>query len=166
MPTTLVHNLAESELPTVPAPEQRRVFRETDWVSAFLHRWKSHGSFSASIEASQDWPSNLYPFYGTRDPLLVADELHTAGCSPPPPDWERIRGLAEDPDVTPTVNTAIPPDPQAAFTLPATGAELIKPGDKLDQNVVDFATAVVVLCAAIADRSGYSGRQIREALLK
>ncbi|CAN7771410.1 hypothetical protein LJR290_007539 [Variovorax sp. LjRoot290] len=42
-------------------------------------------------------------------------------------------------------------DQRAEFVKAAVAAGLIRPGDPLDQNVVDFAHAVVELCASIGD---------------
>ena len=43
-------------------------------------------------------------------------------------------------------------DQRAEFVNAAVNAGLIRPGDPLDQNVIDFAHAVVELCAGIGDR--------------
>ena len=43
-------------------------------------------------------------------------------------------------------------DPRAEFTAAAVRAGLIQPGDKLDQNLVDFAHEIVTLAARVADR--------------
>lgn len=45
-------------------------------------------------------------------------------------------------------------DARAAFTELAVEHGLIRPGDKLDQNVVDFAMSIVELCASIGDDYG------------
>jgi hypothetical protein len=42
-------------------------------------------------------------------------------------------------------------DPVAQFTALAVEHGLIRDGDRLDQNMIDFATGVVSLCAAVAD---------------
>ena len=46
------------------------------------------------------------------------------------------------------------PDPRALFTELAAKHGLIKPGDKLDMNIIEFAIGVVDLCAGIADGYG------------
>lgn len=45
-------------------------------------------------------------------------------------------------------------DPEAQFAALAAELNLIRPGDKLDQNMLDFAHGVVSLCAALGDRYG------------
>lgn len=45
-------------------------------------------------------------------------------------------------------------DPRAVFTELAAKHGLIKPGDKLDTNILEFAIGVVDLCAGIADGYG------------
>ena len=46
------------------------------------------------------------------------------------------------------------PDPRAVFNALAAKHGLIKPGDKLDTNIIAFAIGVVDLCAGIADGYG------------
>lgn len=43
-------------------------------------------------------------------------------------------------------------DPVAQFTALAVAHGLIRPGDKLDQNMIDYAAGAVALAAAIADQ--------------
>ena len=43
-------------------------------------------------------------------------------------------------------------EPRALFAAAATRAGLIRPGDPLDQNMVDYALEIVTLAARIADR--------------
>ncbi|MBC7392343.1 MAG: hypothetical protein H7340_03340 [Variovorax sp.] len=45
-------------------------------------------------------------------------------------------------------------DPREVFTALAVQHGLIRPVDKLDRNMIDFATAVVDLCATNGDRYG------------
>lgn len=42
--------------------------------------------------------------------------------------------------------------PRELFAAAATRAGLIRPGDQLDQNLVDYALEIVTLAARIADR--------------
>jgi len=42
-------------------------------------------------------------------------------------------------------------DPVAKFTALAVQFGIVRPGDKLDQHMLDFAAGVVSLCAGIAD---------------
>ena len=58
----------------------------------------------------------------------------------------------EDEDDDPVGATR--PDPRAVFTELAAKHGLIKPSDKLDMNIIEFAIGVVDLCAGIADRYG------------
>lgn len=53
-----------------------------------------------------------------------------------------------------------PRDPEAVFREIATAVGLIREGDPLDRNVVEFAFAIVERCASIGD--GYD-RQGEEA---
>ena len=60
----------------------------------------------------------------------------------------------EDDDL---VGQAPPPrDPTAVFTRLAVKHGLIRDGDKLDQNMIDFATDIVGACADIRDAYGDS----------
>ena len=43
-------------------------------------------------------------------------------------------------------------DPIALFTAAAADVGLIRPGDKLDQNLIDLCASVVDMAAAIGDR--------------
>lgn len=49
------------------------------------------------------------------------------------------------------------PDPLARFTQAAVDAGLIRPGDSLDDSVVELCLAVVGLAAAVGDRYGIPG---------
>lgn len=49
-----------------------------------------------------------------------------------------------------------PRDPVALFTSLAVKHGLIRDGDKLDQNMIDFATDIVGACADIGDQYGDS----------
>lgn len=59
-------------------------------------------------------------------------------------------------------------DPLAVFTRLAVKHGLIREGDKLDQNMIDFAVDVVGICADIADgyddEHGNAGEHIRAEL--
>ncbi|RYE72314.1 MAG: hypothetical protein EOO81_03690 [Oxalobacteraceae bacterium] len=63
-----------------------------------------------------------------------------------------------------------PRDPRAMFTALAVKHGLIRDGDKLDQNMVDFATDIVGACADIGDEygddeaGGNAGEHIRARL--
>jgi hypothetical protein len=58
-------------------------------------------------------------------------------------------------------------EPLEVFTALAVEHGLIRPGDKLDQNVIDFAFSIVAKCAAIGDEypdhqnDGSAGDHIR-----
>lgn len=63
-----------------------------------------------------------------------------------------------------------PADPLGRFAQWAVDAGLIRPGDPLDQNLIDFAVKVVDACAAIGDgygdgeAGGNAGEHIRAEL--
>ena len=64
-----------------------------------------------------------------------------------------------------------PTDPRSRFAELAVAAGLIRPGDRLDQNVVDLCRAVAEDCARIADRygdgeAGNAGEHIRATFLE
>lgn len=50
-------------------------------------------------------------------------------------------------------------DPVAQFRADAEAVGLIRPGDPLDQNVIDFAFRVVERCASIGDRYSAAGEE-------
>ena len=50
-------------------------------------------------------------------------------------------------------------DPVARFRADAESAGLIRKGDPLDQNVIDFAYRVVERCASIGDRYSAAGEE-------
>lgn len=64
-----------------------------------------------------------------------------------------------------------PADPIGVYTELAVQAGLVRPGDGLDQNLVDFAAAIVSRCAGIGDgygdgeAGGNAGEHIRAELL-
>lgn len=63
-----------------------------------------------------------------------------------------------------------PRDPEAEFRAIAERVGLIRPGDPIDQNLLDFANGVVDLCATIGDgygdaeAGGNAGEHIRARL--
>ncbi|VTU36197.1 hypothetical protein [Variovorax sp. PBL-E5] len=59
--------------------------------------------------------------------------------------------MTDDEDADPV---GAPRDPRAAFYAVAVRVGLIREGDPLDQNLVDFASGIVELCASIGD--GYT----------
>lgn len=62
--------------------------------------------------------------------------------------------MIENEDDDPVGDAPPPRDPRAVFTKLAIKHGLIRHGDKLDQNMVDFATDIVGACADIGDRYG------------
>jgi len=64
--------------------------------------------------------------------------------------------MTENEDDDPVGEAPPPRDPVAVFTRLAVKHGLIRDGDKLDQNVVDFATSIVDVCASIGDAYGDS----------
>jgi hypothetical protein len=64
----------------------------------------------------------------------------------------------------------VPADPIGVYTELAVQAGLARPGDKLDQNLIDFASALVDRCAIIGDgygdgeAGGNAGEHIRAEL--
>lgn len=75
----------------------------------------------------------------------------------------------EDEDIDPVGPT--PADPIGVYTELAVQAGLVRPGDKLDQNLIDFASALVERCASIGDaytlpdNEACAGEHIRAELL-
>lgn len=61
-------------------------------------------------------------------------------------------------------------NPRAAYYAAAVKAGLIREGDPLDQNLVDYAHSIVELCASIGDAytgdGGNAGEHIRAELLE
>jgi hypothetical protein len=75
----------------------------------------------------------------------------------------------EDEDLDPVGDPLA--NPRAAFYAAAVSAGLIREGDPLDQNLVDYARSIVELCASIGDQytvhdGGNAGEHIRAELLK
>ena len=76
----------------------------------------------------------------------------------------------ENEDDDPVGEAPPPRDPIALFTRLAVQHGLLREGDKLDQNMIDFATDIVGLCADIGDQygdgeaGGNAGEQIRSEL--
>lgn len=62
--------------------------------------------------------------------------------------------MTENEDDDPVGEAPCPRDPRAVFTRLAVKHGLIRDGDKLDQNLVDFATDIVGACADIGDQYG------------
>ncbi|HEY2257916.1 MAG TPA: hypothetical protein VGI11_19945 [Variovorax sp.] len=76
-------------------------------------------------------------------------------------------------DAAPPLPAADAGDPIARFTFAAAEVGLIRPGDKLDRNVVELCLRVVEMAALVGDRypiSGFIedsvGRRIRDELLE
>lgn len=59
--------------------------------------------------------------------------------------------MTENEDDDPVGEAPPPRDPRAVFTRLAVKHGLIRDGDKLDQNLVDFAADIVECCASIGD---------------
>lgn len=59
-----------------------------------------------------------------------------------------VSNQAEDEDAEPV---GVPRDPVARFTAAAVDVGLIRPGDKLDRNMVELCLQVVEMAAAIGD---------------
>ncbi len=80
-------------------------------------------------------------------------------------EWQGAKMENEDDPVGAT-------EPRARFAKLAEKVGLIRPGDSIDQNLVDFAFEVVGLCATIADAcgdedcGGNAGAHIRAELLR
>ena len=64
--------------------------------------------------------------------------------------------MIENEDDDPVGEPPPPRDPKAAFRALAERVGLIRPGDPIDQNLLDFANGVVDLCATIAEPYGDS----------
>lgn len=78
--------------------------------------------------------------------------------------------VPENEDDDPVGEAPPPRDPTAVFTRLAVKHGLIRNGDKLDQNMIDFATDIVGACADIGDgygdgeAGGNAGEHIRAEL--
>lgn len=59
--------------------------------------------------------------------------------------------MIENEDGDPIGRVDLDLSPVAKFTALAVQCGLIRPGDKLDQNVLDLCAGVVSLCAGVAD---------------
>ncbi|MDN4590255.1 hypothetical protein DBA29_17330 [Xenophilus aerolatus] len=60
----------------------------------------------------------------------------------------------ENEDDDPVGPAPAPADPIGVYTELAVQTGLVRPGDKLDQNLIDFAAALVDRCARVGDRYG------------
>jgi len=103
------------------------------WTSAFASAWHTLAEGRADFEQLTMQGAELYEVHGTTDPAAYAQQHFNEAEAR---HQDRVR------------------DPLGAFTTLAAENGLIKAGDKLDQNLVDFAYGVVALCARIGDGYG------------
>jgi len=123
-----------------PTPTQSR----DNWVAAFVAEWSRLAEGQASTEQLREQALTLFRVVGD----WPAEEAARKHFKTAPPPEDRVR------------------DPEAQFAALAAEAGLIKVGDKLDANQVDFAYMVVELCAATGDEygdsvQGHAGEHIR-----
>lgn len=115
-----------SELPVSPLTRDA-------WVSEFATAWHTIADGRADFEQLYTQGNELYDAHGQTDPAEYAQQHHDEAEAR---HQDRVR------------------DPVGAFTALAVENGLIKAGDKLDQNLVDYAYGVAALCAKIGDGYG------------
>jgi hypothetical protein len=125
-------------------PEPTPTHSRDNWVAAFVAEWSRLAEDQVGAEQLREQALTLFRVVGGWPPEEAARKhFNTA-----PPREDRVR------------------DPETHFAALAAEAGLIKSGDKLDANQVDFAHMVVELCAATGDEygdavGGYAGEHIR-----
>jgi hypothetical protein len=110
------------------------------WAMAFADAWHEIADGKADMEYLFEQGCELFKAHGGTAPEVYAQQHFDEADAR---HQNRVR------------------DPLGAFTALAAEHGIIKAGDKLDQNLVDFAYEVVALCAKIGD--GYGDPDFRNA---
>ena len=113
-------------------PEPSPKLAPHEWVNAFAVEWNRLAEGRCDIEEMLEVGLTLFRVVGDQAPEAIAAQHFNS--FPEPED--RVR------------------DPAAEYTALAAELGIIKPGDKLDEMLMDFAYGVAEKCAAIDDHYG------------
>lgn len=113
-------------------PELSPTLARNEWVNAFAFEWNRLAEGRCDIEEMLGVGSTLYRVVGDQAPEAIADRHFKS--FPEPED--RVR------------------DPAGEYAALAAELGIIRPGDKLDEMLMEFAYAVAAKCAAIGDHYG------------
>lgn len=103
---------------------------------AFADAWHEIADGKADMEYLFEQGCELFKVHGNTAPAEYAQQHFNEAEERFQSQGQRVR------------------DPLGAFTALAAEHGIIKAGDKLDQNLVDYAYGVVALCAKIGDGYG------------
>ncbi|MES2251528.1 MAG: hypothetical protein V4645_29960 [Pseudomonadota bacterium] len=110
---------------------------EDQWITAFIEEWFAVSDGKADYEQLFLDGQEAFPVHGKTDPAEYA-RRHYKEAGERHLNWVR--------------------DPVNIFTALAAEKGLIKPGDKLDQRMLDYAYGIVGLCAKVGDGYGDPAR--------